>query len=118
MSLRDITEDSTAREYVKSGWYKKKKPQQLCYSYDDFNNIMLSIKKFDEWLNKSRKGDKILYYRGFLFAPNQQKLSPTLDLKRVEKLATHVRNAHHKSEVTMIQRKHDDFDYEYWAIRT
>ena len=117
MSLRDITEDSTAREYVKSGWYKKKKTE-LCYSYDDFNNIMLSLKKFDEWVSKSRKGDKIMYYRGFLFAPNQQKLSPTLDLKRVEKLATHVRNAHHNSNVTMIQRKHDDFDYEYWAIRT
>ena len=116
MSLRDITEDSTAREYVKSGWYKKKKPQ-LCYSYDDFNNIMLSIKKFDEWLNKSRKGDRIMYYRGFLFAPNQQKLSPTLDLKRVEKLAKHVRNSYHHDAITMVQKRHDDFDYEYWAVR-
>ena len=79
---------------------------------------MLSIKKFDEWLNKSRKGDKIMYYRGFLFAPNQQKLSPTLDLKRVEKLATYVRNTHHRNTVTMVQKKHDDFDYEYWAVRT
>ena len=79
---------------------------------------MLSIKKFDEWLNKSRKGDKIMYYRGFLFAPNQQKLSPTLDLKRVEKLALHVRKTHRRNTVTMVQKKHDDFDYEYWAVRT
>ena len=79
---------------------------------------MLSIKKFDEWLNKSSKGDKIMYYRGFLFAPNQQKLSPTLDLKKVEKLATYVRNTHRRNIVTMVQKKHDDFDYEYWAIRT
>ena len=47
---------------------------------DIIGGSMLSIKKFDEWLNKSSKGDKIMYYRGFLFAPNQQKLSPTLDL--------------------------------------
>ena len=116
MSLRGITEDSTTREYVKSGTYKKKKPQQLCYSYGDFDNIMLSIKKFDEWLNKSRKNDKIMYYRGFLFAPNQQKLSPTLDFKRVEKLAKHVRNTQHGGTITMVQKRHDDFDYEYWAV--
>ena len=78
---------------------------------------MLSIKKFDEWLNKSRKGDKIMYYRGFLFAPNQQKLSPTLDLKRVEKLARRVRGAYDDNVIVMTQKKHDDFDYEYLAVR-
>ena len=84
---------------------------------DITGDLMLSIKKFDEWLNKSRKNDKIMYYRGFLFAPNQQKLSPTLDFKRVGKLATHVRNSYHRDAITMIQKKHDDFDYEYWAVR-
>ena len=78
---------------------------------------MLSIKKFDEWLNKSRSGQKISYYRGFLFAPNQQKLSPTLDLNRVKRLADHVRNAYNNSLITMVQKRHDDFDYEYIAIR-
>ena len=116
MSLRDITEDSTTRVYVKSG-LQSKKPKHY-YSYGNFEDIMLSLKKFDEWLNKSRKGDKIMYYRGFLFAPNQQKLSPTLDFKRVGKLATHVRNAYHRDTVTMVQKRHDDFDYEYWAVRT
>ena len=118
MSLRGITEDSATRGYVKSGLYSKKEKPPSYYSYGDFENIMLSIKKFEEWLNKSRKGDKIMYYRGFLFAPNQQKLSPTLDLKRVEKLATHVRGAYDGNTITMVQKRHDDFDYEYWAIRT
>jgi len=84
---------------------------------DITGDLMLSIKKFDEWLNKSRKGDKIMYYRGFMFAPNQQKLSPTLDLKRVEKLARHVRGAYDDNVITMTQKKHDNFDYEYLAIR-
>ena len=78
---------------------------------------MLSIKKFDEWLNKSHSGQKISYYRGFLFAPNQQKLSPTLDLNRVKRLADHVRNAYDHKLITMVQKRHDDFDYEYFAIR-
>ena len=84
---------------------------------DIIGGSMLSIKKFEQWLNKSRKGDKIMYYRGFLFSPNQQKLSPTLDLKRVEKLATYVRNTYHNNAITMVQKRHDDMDYEYWAVR-
>ena len=78
---------------------------------------MLSLKKFDEWVNKSRKGDKISYYRGFIFAPNEQKLSPTLDFKRVAKLAKHVRNSYDHDIVTLVQKRHDDFDYEYIAVR-
>ncbi len=84
---------------------------------DITGDLMLSIKKFDEWVSKSRKGDKISYYRGFLFAPNQQKLSPTLDLNRVKRLADHVRNAYDNNLITMVQKRHDDFDYEYIAIR-
>ena len=78
---------------------------------------MLSLKKFDEWLNKSRKGQRISYYRGFLFAPNEQKLSPTLDFNRVAKLAKHIMNAYNRDLVTLTQKKHDDFDYEYIAVR-
>ena len=117
MLLQDST-DASVRSYVKSGDYSKKKTQQF-YSYGNWNDIMLSIKKFEEWLNKSRKGDKIMYYRGFLFAPEKQKLSPTLDLKRVSKLAKRVHDAYSISEdVTLVQKKHGDFDYEYWAVRT
>tara|TARA_R100001530_G_C4297153_1_gene149538 strand:- start:774 stop:1025 length:252 start_codon:yes stop_codon:yes gene_type:complete len=78
---------------------------------------MLSLKKFDEWLNKSHRGHRISYYRGFIFAPNEQKLSPTLDFKRVEKLAKHVRKAFNNHLVTLVQKKHDNFDYEYIAVR-
>ena len=93
-------------------------PRRLCYELRvEMLKDMLSIKKFDEWLNKSRSGQKISYYRGFLFAPNQQKLSPTLDLNRVKRLADHVRNAYDNSLITMVQKRHDDFDYEYIAIR-
>ena len=117
MSLKGITEDSITREYVKSGLYSKKKKPPSYYSYGNFENIMLSLKKFDEGIDKSRKGDKIMYYRGFLFAPNQQKLSPTLDFKRVDKLAKHIRNSYHHNSITMVQKRHGDFDYEYWAVR-
>ena len=78
---------------------------------------MLSIKKFDDWLNKSVKGNKITYYRGFLFAPSIQKLSPTLDERRVRNLRHHVYVACSKGVVTLVQKRHDDLDYEYIAVR-
>jgi hypothetical protein len=78
---------------------------------------MLSLKKFDEWISKSRKGDKIMYYRGLIMAPEVQKLSPTNDKTRVWKLRNHVRNSYYKDLVTLVQKKHDKMDYEYWAQR-
>ena len=84
---------------------------------DITGDLMLSIKKFDEWLNKSRKGDKIMYYRGLITAPEAQKLSPTQDKTRVWKLRNHVRGAYYKELVTLVQMKHDKMDYEYWAQR-
>ncbi len=88
MSLRDITGDS-----------------------------MLSLKKFDDWIGKSRRGDRIMYYRGLIMAPEAQKLSPTNDKTRVWKLRNHVRDAYYKELVTLVQMKHDKMDYEYWAQR-
>ena len=84
---------------------------------DITGDLMLSLKKFDEWVNKSRKGNVISYYRGFLFAPDKQKLSPTLDFKRVEKLRKHVHDCYLRNLITMVQKKHDNLDYEYIAVR-
>jgi len=103
------------RTYTKGGLYSKKPKNYL--SAEELFNILLSLKRFDEWLNKSHKGQRISYYRGFLFAPNEQKLTPTLDFKRVAKLARHVRNAYRQKLVTLVQKKHDNFDYEYIAVR-
>ena len=116
MSLIDITEDSTTREYVKSGMFSKKKKPPI-YNYGDFSNIMLSIKKFEDWISQSRANDKIMYYRGFLFAPHLQKLSPTDDRVRVWKLRNHVYGSFTKNLVTLVQKRHDALDYEYWAVR-
>ena len=103
------------RTYTKGGIFSKK--TRSFVTPGELVNILLSIKKFEEWLHKSRKGQRISYYRGFLFAPNEQKLSPTLDFRRVDKLARYVRSACTKDLVTLVQKKHDNFDYEYMAVR-
>ena len=78
---------------------------------------MLSIKKFEEWINKSSKGDKISYYRGYIMAPQLQKFSPTTDERRVNSLKKRVMHAYDHNLVTLVQRRHDDLDYEYIAVR-
>ena len=80
-------------------------------------DIMLSIKKFDDWLNKSSKGNRITYYRGYLCGPWLQKLSPTMDERRVRTIKQHVYKAADSGVVTLVQKKHEDFDYEYIAVR-
>ena len=78
---------------------------------------MLSIKRFEEWVNKSRKGDKVTYYRGYIMAPHLQKFSPTTDERRVNSLKKRVQDAYNRSLITLVQRRHGDLDYEYIAVR-
>jgi hypothetical protein len=78
---------------------------------------MLSIKRFEEWINKSKKGDKVTYYRGYIMAPHLQKFSPTTDDRRVNSLKKRVQNAYNHNLITLVQRRHGDLDYEYIAVR-
>ena len=79
---------------------------------------MLSVKKFDDWINKANKGNKITYYRGYIMAPHLQKFSPTVDDRRVNSLKNYVYKAYDNNLVTLVQKKHGDLDYEYIAVRT
>jgi len=78
---------------------------------------MLSIKKYQDWVNQSTRGDRITYYRGFIMAPQLSRLSPTLDERRVSALKRYVYGSYDGNLVTLVQKKHADFDYEYMAVR-
>ena len=79
-------------------------------------NIMMSLKAYYTWLHKSRPRDKITYYRGFLCDPKLQPIdSPDND--RVVRLRKKVYQSYNDNIVTLVQKKHGDFDYEYMAVR-
>ena len=78
---------------------------------------MMSLKAYQTWINKSRKNDKITYYRGYLVEPSIQPIAPTQDIKRVEKLQRAVFDTYLTNLVTLVQKMHGRFDYEYMAIR-
>ena len=103
------------RKYDKTGLFSKKIKQYL--SKGELDNILLSIKKFEEWINKSSKGNKITYYRGYIMAPHLQKFSPTTDDRRVNSLKNYVHRAYNHNLVTLVQKRHGDLDYEYIAVR-
>jgi len=78
---------------------------------------MMSLKAYQTWINKSRKRDKITYYRGYMVEPSLQPIAPTQDRKRVEKLQQAVLLTYLSDLVTLVQKKHGRFDYEYMAVR-
>jgi len=78
---------------------------------------MMSLKAYQTWINKSNKNDKITYYRGYLVEPSIQPIAPTQDRKRVEKLQTAVYHTYLTNLVTLVQKRHGRFDYEYMAVR-
>ena len=78
---------------------------------------MMSLKAYQTWINKSRKRDKITYYRGYMVEPSLQPIAPTQDRKRVEKLQQAVLLTYISGLVTLVQKKHGRFDYEYISVR-
>ena len=78
---------------------------------------MMSLKAYQTWINKSRKNDKITYYRGYMVEPSIQPIAPTMDRKRVEKLQRAVFDTYLINLVTLVQKRHGKFDYEYIAMK-
>ena len=76
----------------------------------------MSLKAYSTWLNKAKKNDRITYYRGYLCDPYLQPISPTIDRDRVKRLGREVYRSADDNLVTLVQKKHADFDYEYMAV--
>jgi hypothetical protein len=117
MLSKDTTDDLNRelRKYEKTGDYSKKNKAHLSVWYGD--DPMMSLKAYQTWINKSRKRDQITYYRGYMVEPSIQPIAPTQDRKRVEKLQRAVYDSYEASLVTLVQKKHGRFDYEYMAVR-
>ena len=47
------------------------------YTYGEVKDLMMSLKAYQTWINKSRKNDQITYYRGYIVEPSIQPIAPT-----------------------------------------
>ena len=103
------------RGYNITGINSKKKRSYL--SDEELKNIMMSFKAFSNWIKKSKRGEKLSYYRGYIADPTIQRIAPTNDRVRVDKFRRQVMNAYDDNLVTLVQKKHGSLDYEYIAVR-
>ena len=103
------------RGYNITGINSKKKRHYL--SDEELKNIMMSFKAFQNWIKKSRAGEKLSYYRGYIVDPTIQRIAPTNDKVRVKKFQRQVMDAYDSNLVTLVQKRHDALDYEYIAVR-
>ena len=104
------------RKYEKYGSYSTKIPKRSAW-YGDVKDLMMSLKAYQTWISKSSRDARITYYRGYMVEPSIQPIAPTQDRKRVEKLQTAVYDSYLANLVTLVQRRHGRFDYEYIAVR-
>ena len=118
MLSKDTTNDLTreTRRYEKTGSYSTKMPARSIW-YGDTTDLMMSLKAYETWIKKSRKRDQITYYRGYIVEPSIQPIAPTMDRKRVEKLQKAAYDSYLADLVTLVQKRHGRFDYEYMAVR-
>ena len=69
------------------------------FCYNTTRN-MISLKVYTNWIIKAPKTARITYYRGYLCDPKL------------------VQDSQKDNLVTLVQKRHGDFDYEYIAVRT
>ena len=85
--------------------------------YSQRKKDMISQKAFNTWLQNAKSGDRITYYRGYLCDPYLQPIAATADRDRVKKLGKSVLAVAEAGVLFLTQKRHDDFDYEYIAVR-
>lgn len=75
---------------------------------------------FEHWLAKAKKGDKVLYFDGFLMLERQRHILQGNKDGFPQKIKTAILawRAYLEGFVTLVQRKRDEGEYEYIAIRS
>lgn len=74
---------------------------------------------FSYWLSRARKGEKVVYFDGFLMYERQRFLSLNGGDEFPQKIRTAqlAWRAYTEGLVTLVQHKRDEGEYEYIAIR-
>jgi|TARA_R100000008_G_C3552225_1_gene151111 hypothetical protein len=81
--------------------------------------IMIGKKRLDEWMKKAKTGDKITYFRGYLCDPWLQPYDRVKheDHPRINRFQKYVYDLYEMNKITLVQKRHGDWDYEYMAIK-
>ena len=86
--------------------------------------LIIDVADFEAWLQTAQPGSLIEYHRGHLCLDRQQKFdaphnAPVNKARAVlNELATRALRASERDLVHLVQRRHDDGDYSYLAIKS
>ena len=80
---------------------------------------MIGKKRFDEWLKKARKGDRVTYFRGYLCDPWLQPYDKVKheDHPKIKRFQQYVLGMYDTGKITLVQKRHGAMDYDYMAIK-
>ena len=77
-----------------------------------------SVVLFRSWIKKAKPGERLTYYRGFLA---RDRVQGTTSLEKAERrkltaVADHASALAGQGRLHLLQERHGDSDYSYWAI--
>ncbi len=75
---------------------------------------------FSHWIDKSKKGDSAVYYKGFLMMDRQTYIlagGTSTNAPEPLKIARSIWAAFNAGLVDLVQKKNREFDYDYIAIK-
>lgn len=76
---------------------------------------------FSWWLSRAHKGEKVMYFDGFLMLERQKLIMNGIERNMMPqriKTAARAWGAYLNGFVTLVQRKKDEGEYEYIAVKS
>jgi hypothetical protein len=80
--------------------------------------VPLSVAAFRAWLVRARPGERLEYYRGLLALDRVKGTSSLREAERrkLAALAEHASALAGRGKLHLLQERHGDADYSYWAV--
>ena len=77
--------------------------------------VINTYDSLQSWIKTSTPGERVIYYEGYLAKDLQSNNNNIKQRARAIQELTYHNNK--KRNITLVQKKHDDFNYNYIAIR-
>jgi hypothetical protein len=80
--------------------------------------VPISIAAFRAWLTRAKPGERLQYHRGLLALDRVKGTSPLgePERRRLTALAEHASALAGGGKLHLLQQRHGDADYSYWAV--
>jgi len=78
--------------------------------------VINTYDSLQSWIKTATPGERVIYYKGYLARDLQSNNNNIKQRARAIQELTYHNNK--KRNITLVQKKHDDFNYQYIAVKT